>query len=165
MLKINYKGYEISQASNNDIMICKDNKMMFHAQGNRKLNKEELKKELDAYLKLKVLIDEAYSLTAEVDNENKNGISKLLNAAVTRNKFEDKPLDNYIYASLSQPPIKILDKRNSNDELDYIVECPNCHSAVCYGTDIFMYSGHIYCSNKGCREEVVERYERGKYDD
>ena len=72
MLKINYKGYEISQASNNDIMICKDNKMMFHAQGNRKLNKEELKKELEAYLKLKVLIDEAYSLTAEVDNENKN---------------------------------------------------------------------------------------------
>lgn len=72
MLKINYKGYEISQASNNDIMIYKDNKMMFHAQGNRKLNKEELKKELDAYLKVKVLIDEAYSLTAEVDNENKN---------------------------------------------------------------------------------------------
>lgn len=92
---------------------------------------------------------------------NKDGIAKLLNAVVTGNKFEDKPLDNYIYASLSQPPIKILDKRNSNDELDYIVECPNCHSAVCYGTDIFMYSGHIYCSNKGCREEVVERYERG----
>ena len=77
-------------------------------------------------------------------------------------KDKIKDLDNYIYASLRQPPIKILDKRNSNDELDFIVECPNCHSAVCYGTDIFMYSGHIYCSNKGCREEVVSKYEEAK---
>ena len=80
----------------------------------------------------------------------------------TQLKDKIKDLDNYIYASLSQPPIKILDKRNSNDELDFIVECPNCHSAVCYGTDIFMYSGHIYCSNKGCREEVVSKYEEAK---
>ena len=92
----------------------------------------------------------------------KNILAKGLNALVTENKFDDKPLDKYIYASLSQPPIKILDKRNSEDELDYIVECPNCHSAVCYGTDIFMYSGHIYCSNKGCREEVVSNYDRNK---
>ena len=77
-------------------------------------------------------------------------------------KDKIKDLDNYIYASLRQPPIKILDKRNSNDGLDFIVECPNCHSAVCYGTDIFMYSGHIYCSNKGCREEVVSKYEEAK---
>ncbi len=90
----------------------------------------------------------------------KNINSKMLNALVMENKFEDKSLNDYIYASLSQPPIKILDKRNSNDELDYIVECPNCHNSVCYGTDIFMYSGHIYCSNKGCREEVVSEYEK-----
>lgn len=83
-------------------------------------------------------------------------IGKVLNALVTRDEFDDKPLENYIYASLTQPPIKIIDKRNSDDELDYIVECPNCKSHVCYGTDIFMYSGHIYCSNKGCREKVVE---------
>lgn len=86
--------------------------------------------------------------------------AKYLNAVVMQDKFENKDLDNYIYASLSQPPIKILDKRNSDDELDYIVECPNCHSAVCYGTDTFMYSGHIYCSNKGCREKVVKEYEK-----
>lgn len=94
--------------------------------------------------------------------EREQIIAKMLNCSVTGDKFVDKDLDNYIYASLSQPPIKILDKRNSNDELDFIVECPNCHSAVCYGTDIFMYSGHIYCSNKGCREEVVSKYEGAK---
>lgn len=90
--------------------------------------------------------------------------AKILNAAVTGNKFDDKSLDNYIYASLSKPPIKIIDKKDSDDELDYIVECPNCKSHVCYGTDIFMVSGNIYCSNKGCREQVVEKYERGKND-
>lgn len=51
-----------------------------------------------------------------------NIISKMLNATVMGDKFDNKSLDEYIYASLSQPPIKILDKRNSNDELDYIVE-------------------------------------------
>lgn len=86
--------------------------------------------------------------------------AKVLNVIVTQDKFENKDLDDYIYASLSQPPIKILDKKNSDNELNYIVECPNCHSAVCYGTDTFMYAGHIYCSNKGCREEVVSRYEK-----
>lgn len=96
---------------------------------------------------------------------NRNIFAKGLNALVTGNNFEDKCLNDYIYASLSQPPIKILDKRNSDDELDYIVECPNCHSAVCYGTDTFMYSGHIYCSNKGCREEVVSNYDRSKRND
>lgn len=85
--------------------------------------------------------------------------AKILNAQITGNKFVNEDLDNYIYASLTQPPIKILDKRNSDDELDYIVECPNCHSAVCYGTDIFMYSGHIYCNNESCREQVASKYE------
>lgn len=57
MLKINYKGYTISQASNNHIMICKDNQMLFHASMTKKLNKEELKKELDFYLMLVEKID------------------------------------------------------------------------------------------------------------
>ena len=87
-------------------------------------------------------------------------LSKILNAYVTGSKFQDEDLNNYIYASLSQPPIKILDKKGSTDKLDFIVECPNCHSAVCYGTDTFMYAGHIYCSNKGCREQVIEKYEK-----
>lgn len=97
--------------------------------------------------------------------KNKEQIGKLLNKLITQEKFDDKFLDKYIYASLSQPPIKIIDKRGSNDELDYIVECPNCKSHVCYGTDIYMYSGHIYCSNKGCREKVVNNYDRSKRND
>lgn len=46
MKKINYKGYEISQASNNHVAICKDNQMLFYSQCNEKLDKEELKKQL-----------------------------------------------------------------------------------------------------------------------
>ena len=84
-------------------------------------------------------------------------IYKELNRAVTQNKFIDKDESEYLYASLSQPPIKIIDKNNSSDELDYTVECPNCHKHVNYGEDIFMISGHIYCSNKGCREEVEKK--------
>lgn len=52
MLKIKYKGYIISQASNNHVMICKDNKMVFHAEASIQLNEEGLKKQLDFYLKL-----------------------------------------------------------------------------------------------------------------
>ena len=88
----------------------------------------------------------------------REAISKNINKLVTKDKFIDKPLEQYLYASLSQPPIKILDKRDSLDELDYIVECPNCHRAVCYGTDIFMIGGYLYCSNDSCREEVIARY-------
>lgn len=55
MLKINYKGYEISQASNNHIVICKDKQMLFHSQCNKKLDEEELKKQLEFYLKLNCL--------------------------------------------------------------------------------------------------------------
>ena len=52
MLKINYKGYTISQASNNHVIICKDNQMLFHAQCNKELSEKELKQELEHYLKL-----------------------------------------------------------------------------------------------------------------
>ena len=51
-MKIKYKGYEISQAENNHIIICKDDKMLFHAQCGKKKNEEELKESLEFYLKL-----------------------------------------------------------------------------------------------------------------
>ena len=84
----------------------------------------------------------------------KNDIAKVLNFAVTGDKFVNKDTDNYIYASLSQPPIRIVDKNDSDDELDYTVECPNCDCYVNYGNQIFMRSGHIYCNNKGCLEKL-----------
>ena len=58
MLKINYKGYEISQAKNNHVMICKDNEMLFHAQYNKGLNEDELKQELEVYLKITKALEE-----------------------------------------------------------------------------------------------------------
>ena len=85
-------------------------------------------------------------------------ISKELNKTVMEDKFVDKDLNDYIYASLSQPPIKIIDKNGSDDELDYTVECPNCHRHVNYGTEIFTIGGHIYCNGGGCREKVEYEY-------
>ena len=58
MLKIKYKGYIISQASNNHVMICKDNKMVFHTEASIQLNEEGLKKQLDFYLKLAEKVEE-----------------------------------------------------------------------------------------------------------
>ena len=58
--------------------------------------------------------------------KNQAVVAKMINHNITGNRFIDKPVDEYIYASLSQPPIKIIDKCGSDDELDYIVECPNC---------------------------------------
>ena len=52
MLKIKKDEYEISQASNNHVMICKDGKMLFHASMTKELTKEELLKQLNFYLKL-----------------------------------------------------------------------------------------------------------------
>lgn len=88
--------------------------------------------------------------------------AKMINAMLTGDKFVNKSENDYIYASLTQPPIKIVDKCGSEDELDYIVECPNCKSHICYGTDIFMTGGYIYCSTKGCKEEVEAKYEKSK---
>lgn len=84
----------------------------------------------------------------------RNDMAKALNFAVTGDKFVNKDTDGYIYASLSQPPIRIIDKNDSDDELDYTVECPNCGCYVNYGNQIFMRSGHIYCNNKGCLEKL-----------
>ena len=90
-------------------------------------------------------------------NKTEQEQARMLNIMVRQTVDTDKDIDNYLYASLSQPPIKIIDKRNSDDTLDYIVECPNCKSHICYGTDTFMISGHIYCSKDGCREEVIKK--------
>lgn len=58
MLKIKDKGYEISQASNNHVMICKDNEALFRAQCNKVLNEDELKQELELYLKFNKALKE-----------------------------------------------------------------------------------------------------------
>lgn len=68
MLKINYKGYIISQANNNHVMICKDNQMLFHASCDKKLNKQELKNKLGFYLNLKNLIEKVED-KREIQNE------------------------------------------------------------------------------------------------
>lgn len=91
-----------------------------------------------------------------------NSQAKLLNLIVTQENFVNKDTEKYLYASLSQPPIKIIDKNGSNDELDYTVECPNCGSHVNYGEHTYVLSGHIYCDIKGCRESLIERL--GKYE-
>lgn len=52
MLKINYKGYEISQASNNHVAIFKDNQLMFHAESELEFDELGLKRILDWYLTL-----------------------------------------------------------------------------------------------------------------
>lgn len=56
--KIEYKGYTISQADNNYIMIIKDNQSVFHASCTKLLNKEELKKHVDWFIKFKDMLDE-----------------------------------------------------------------------------------------------------------
>lgn len=50
MLKVEKDGYTISQADNGHVMICKDNKMLFHGQNKHKYkNGKELLVELDHY--------------------------------------------------------------------------------------------------------------------
>ena len=48
--KIKYRNCIISQASNNHVMICKDSEMFFHAEVDKKLTDNELKKQVDFYL-------------------------------------------------------------------------------------------------------------------
>ena len=99
--------------------------------------------------------------------ENRNRfnqeIAKIINKEITGSEFTDESLNNYIYASLSQPPIKILNKNGSNDEMDFTVECPNCRNAVRYGDSIYMLNGYIYCNTKGCREYLMAKL--GRYED
>lgn len=97
--------------------------------------------------------------------KTENIIAKAINKAITQSKFIDKNVDNYIYASLSQPPIKIIDKCNSDDELDFIVECPNCGSHVNYGNSMFMLNGYLYCDVDNCRQKLLDKnvYLKEKY--
>lgn len=85
-------------------------------------------------------------------------VYKGLNKMVSGDNFVEKDENDYIYASLSQPPIKIVNKNNSNNIFDYTVECPNCGRYVNYGEEIFMISGHIYCSDKECRKNAIEKW-------
>ena len=82
---------------------------------------------------------------------------KIMNKLVTQKDFENKNPDDYIYASLSQPPIKVLDKHGTDDEFKWTVECPNCKRAVIYGDEIFMVSGHLHCSDEKCKKQAYER--------
>ena len=72
-----------------------------------------------------------------------------LNKMVMGKDFEWKDPDDYIYASLSQPPVKVV-KKIGDDEMDWDVECPNCHKAVNYGRHIFMEAGQLFCDSEGC---------------
>ena len=56
MKKVNYKGYTISQASNNHIMITKDNEMVFHASATKELTEDELKEQIDLLIELMEVI-------------------------------------------------------------------------------------------------------------
>lgn len=59
MKKVKYKGYIVSQAENNHVMITKDDEI-FHAQCNKKLTAEGLKKRIENYIKLKDLINKVF---------------------------------------------------------------------------------------------------------
>lgn len=85
-------------------------------------------------------------------------MEKVLNKLIMKENFVDKDRDNYIYASLSQPPLKIVDKNESESELDFTVVCPTCENHVNYGTEIFMLSGDHYCIKEGCREKLLAKY-------
>lgn len=85
-------------------------------------------------------------------------IAAALNQMVTGRKFHD-PDGMELYVSLSQPPIKVIDKKGSDDELDWTVECPNCGAHKNYGKHVFMNSGHIYCDTDGCREKLMKKLE------
>lgn len=105
----------------------------------------------------------------EIKNDGENCMSQRerilfmsLNQKI-RGKVEDKNPNDYLYASLSQPPIEVVDKHNSDDELLWDVKCPNCGKIVNYGEETAMSSGHIYCFSDGCRESLMKKL-KGKYD-
>lgn len=61
---ITNKGYVISQASNNHIMIRKDKKLVFHTIVNRKLSNEEMEKEIEWFIQIQnLLFDENKKIT------------------------------------------------------------------------------------------------------
>lgn len=80
-------------------------------------------------------------------------IAAAFNQMITGRKLH-APGKMELYASLTQPPIKVIDKHGTDDEMEWTVKCPNCGSYKNYGTQIFMSSGRIYCDAKGCREKL-----------
>lgn len=52
MIKVKYKGYQVSQAKNNHVAIAKDNEMIFHANCRKKLSEDELKNLVDWYINI-----------------------------------------------------------------------------------------------------------------
>ena len=57
-MKLTYKGYVVSQTSNNHVMIFKNKEMVFHASCSKKMTEEDLKKTVDFYLKLVIDVEE-----------------------------------------------------------------------------------------------------------
>lgn len=83
--------------------------------------------------------------------------AKELNKLLMKEKFVDKDIDEWLYASLTQPPVQVVDKCGSDDELKWLVFCPNCGEVVNYGTNTYMVSGYIYCGSEGCKESLLEK--------
>lgn len=78
-----------------------------------------------------------------------------INQLATGEKFKDP--DEFIYASITQPPLKVLDKHGTDDEMEWTVECPTCGRPANYGREVFMISGRNYCAAEGCRERLIEK--------
>jgi hypothetical protein len=94
-----------------------------------------------------------------------NILSKQINKRVTGKKFVDEDINSYLYASLTQPPIRIISKNGSEDELDFTVQCPNCGKHVNYGKEMHMLNGFLYCDGH-CRKKLNEEKNlRKKYGD
>lgn len=57
MRKIKYKGYVISQSKNNHVMITKDDNIVFHANITKRLTDEELRNQVEWFIKFSDLIN------------------------------------------------------------------------------------------------------------
>lgn len=64
MKEIKYRNCTISQASNNHLVICKNGERVFHANIDKRLSDDELKKQVDFYLD--ILLP---SIESEVTND------------------------------------------------------------------------------------------------
>lgn len=106
MLKINYKGYEISQADNNHVVICKDKQMLFHSQCNKKLDEEELKKQLEFYLKLNCLnlIEENQQLKKQLEEYQLQNINLREDIMIQKIAFPNKLIKDKTFYNLYDMP-------------------------------------------------------------
>ena len=72
---------------------------------------------------------------------------------------EVKNPNDYIFSSLTNPPLKVVNRHGTDDEMEWDVECPNCNKIVNYGEGTAMVSGHVYCFTEGCRESLMKKLE------